>query len=881
MSYIGHGLSHAIFGGAATCAALGVNFFVGAGVWGVASALADQPRHPAAHHRRRRRHRRHHDRLLRLRPRPPRPLRPSEAEHRRHRCSAACSACRRPTCGSSSAWPLVAAAVVVLLLPAAAVHHLRPRGRRRRPACRTARIDALLMLVLASSILATMKVLGVTLIAAALVDPAGRRPHAHQLVQPDARGCRRRSARLRASSACTSATTSTSRRARRSSSSTSRCSPWSLPSPAGGTSTAWAGPSTARHPGGAGGDVRRAALGRDGHPDRVVVRGLLGGRYRRGSVGGGGHRVHAFARTVPPPSDPNRADAVALALLAAACGGDDDDDTAGAKAGGSGSTILLEPAPDPGPLPFAKTIGVFDVARVRWAPAPARWPCRPPRRRGRPGLPERARRRARPLRRQRRPAGVRPGADRVVPGRQPRQGGRLGRRPRHRARRHPGLRRRPHAGAPAGRHPRDQPRVRRRKATPRQSVLQAGTAVLVTASACPPHCACGNPLLEPAPIPEPTFEGEPWDGFRPGRGRPGGAGAGPARLVHARRRGDRRDLRAEGRDGRHRDQHDGRRHHDGNRRHVHHRRWPPPPGRPRRRRRPRARAGRRPPRRGPDRAHVHDRRPGLRRRSVPRHRGGADGHHGLLAGPAGTGGRRPRVVVGRLGNLYLEQLPDGLVVGAYGYDEGVLVGRLVDSSFRGTWCEVPTRKGPTDAGPVELTFVLVAGQRTIDGRWRYAAILRAARGGRTGTSPTARRRRPTPCSRPPGPAQRLLGLSPVARPAERVGSRGTVAGEPGGFVVEDGLGAERRRLAESRAGTAPWRRWGPYLVRSPVGDGPRGLLARTATPGAPSRTTTRARPGLPLGRGRPRRDLRRAAACASRSRCGTGGTRSSRSACSG
>jgi len=40
MSYIGHGLSHAIFGGAAICAAVGLNFFVGAGIWGLASGLA-------------------------------------------------------------------------------------------------------------------------------------------------------------------------------------------------------------------------------------------------------------------------------------------------------------------------------------------------------------------------------------------------------------------------------------------------------------------------------------------------------------------------------------------------------------------------------------------------------------------------------------------------------------------------------------------------------------------------------------------------------------------------------------------------------------------------------------------------------------------------
>jgi manganese/iron transport system permease protein/iron/zinc/copper transport system permease protein len=40
MSYIGHGLSHAIFGGAAASALIGFNFFLGAGAWGLASGLA-------------------------------------------------------------------------------------------------------------------------------------------------------------------------------------------------------------------------------------------------------------------------------------------------------------------------------------------------------------------------------------------------------------------------------------------------------------------------------------------------------------------------------------------------------------------------------------------------------------------------------------------------------------------------------------------------------------------------------------------------------------------------------------------------------------------------------------------------------------------------
>ncbi|WP_420453298.1 metal ABC transporter permease [Ilumatobacter sp.] len=39
MSYIGHGLSHAIFGGYAAAGLIGVNLFVGAGIWGVVTAL--------------------------------------------------------------------------------------------------------------------------------------------------------------------------------------------------------------------------------------------------------------------------------------------------------------------------------------------------------------------------------------------------------------------------------------------------------------------------------------------------------------------------------------------------------------------------------------------------------------------------------------------------------------------------------------------------------------------------------------------------------------------------------------------------------------------------------------------------------------------------
>ena len=39
MSYIGHGLSHAIFGGAVVSYVIGINFFIGASLWGFVSAL--------------------------------------------------------------------------------------------------------------------------------------------------------------------------------------------------------------------------------------------------------------------------------------------------------------------------------------------------------------------------------------------------------------------------------------------------------------------------------------------------------------------------------------------------------------------------------------------------------------------------------------------------------------------------------------------------------------------------------------------------------------------------------------------------------------------------------------------------------------------------
>ena len=51
-------------------------------------------------------------------------------------------------------------------------------------------------------------------------------------------------------------------------------------------------------------------------------------------------------------------------------------------------------------------------------------------------------------------------------------------------------------------------------ATPLQSVLQAGTAVLVDRSGVPrARCACGNPLMAPQAAADMDFVGSPWSGF--------------------------------------------------------------------------------------------------------------------------------------------------------------------------------------------------------------------------------------------------------------------------------------------------------------------------------------------------------------------------------
>lgn len=170
MSYIGHGLSHAIFGGFAASSIVGVDYYLGAGLWGLASALG----------------------ISRL------------ARSRRIGADAAIGVITTASFalgialisifGSRGAsfdaalfgsiigvraadvWVLAgvtvfAVAVVVLRYRTLLFATFDPEVANVS-GVRVARADALLMLVLSLSILATLTVIGVTLVAATLVIPA-------------------------------------------------------------------------------------------------------------------------------------------------------------------------------------------------------------------------------------------------------------------------------------------------------------------------------------------------------------------------------------------------------------------------------------------------------------------------------------------------------------------------------------------------------------------------------------------------------------------------------------------------------------------------------------------------------------------------------------
>jgi manganese/iron transport system permease protein/iron/zinc/copper transport system permease protein len=170
MSYIGHGLSHAIFGGYAASALIGVNFVLGAGTWGVASALmiggVTRRRVIGA------------DAAIGV---------ITTASFalglalfalfgRRGQSFDAALFGSILGVGTADVWGI---AIVTVIVGAIVFFAYRPLlfstfdpEVAEVSGVPTARVDALLMLMLAASILATMQVLGVTLVAAALVIPA-------------------------------------------------------------------------------------------------------------------------------------------------------------------------------------------------------------------------------------------------------------------------------------------------------------------------------------------------------------------------------------------------------------------------------------------------------------------------------------------------------------------------------------------------------------------------------------------------------------------------------------------------------------------------------------------------------------------------------------
>ncbi len=169
MSYLAHGLSHAIFGGFAFSSLLGANFLLGAGVWGVASALAINS-------------------VTRRRP-----IGADAAIGVITTASFALGLVLFALLGHSggsfdaalfgsilgvSFSSVVAIACVTLVVVGIVVFGYRPllfttfdAEVAAASGLPTARIEALLMVVFAVSILVSMQVLGVMLIAAALVIP--------------------------------------------------------------------------------------------------------------------------------------------------------------------------------------------------------------------------------------------------------------------------------------------------------------------------------------------------------------------------------------------------------------------------------------------------------------------------------------------------------------------------------------------------------------------------------------------------------------------------------------------------------------------------------------------------------------------------------------
>ena len=170
MSYIGHGLSHAIFGGFAASSVIGVSYVLGAGIWGFASALAIN--------RVSRSHRIGADAAIGVITTASFALGVALLTVFGNRGPSFDAALFGSILGISSTdvWTLVAVSVLTVGVVATRYRALLFATFDPDVAdvsgVRVARTDALLMLVLSLAILSTLSVIGVTLVAATLVIPA-------------------------------------------------------------------------------------------------------------------------------------------------------------------------------------------------------------------------------------------------------------------------------------------------------------------------------------------------------------------------------------------------------------------------------------------------------------------------------------------------------------------------------------------------------------------------------------------------------------------------------------------------------------------------------------------------------------------------------------
>lgn len=170
MSYIGHGLSHAIFGGYAVAGLLGVNLFLGAGLWGVLTALtigAIVRRRPIGS-----------DAAIGLVTTASFALGIALIQRFPSPDSNADALLFGNILGvrSSDVWIVGAVSAAALAFVVLAYRPLLfttfDEEVARATGVRTTLIDTLLMIILSATVLATMNVMGVTLIAATLVVPA-------------------------------------------------------------------------------------------------------------------------------------------------------------------------------------------------------------------------------------------------------------------------------------------------------------------------------------------------------------------------------------------------------------------------------------------------------------------------------------------------------------------------------------------------------------------------------------------------------------------------------------------------------------------------------------------------------------------------------------